>query len=112
MTLKKLISTRILLSKPILNTGLELYLLVIYGSNPAMPIKKVRPVFIDSLPFSLRILQYLHVRDQVAVGYPIKYHSRFFVRVGHETTDAAIGNHHFSLYHVIIRPTKLLRTCI
>jgi hypothetical protein len=25
----------------------------------------------------------------------IKYHSRFFVRVGHETTHAAIGNHHF-----------------
>ena len=25
----------------------------------------------------------------------IRYHSRFFVRVGHETTYAAIGNHHF-----------------
>ena len=24
-----------------------------------------------------------------------KYHSRFFVQVGHETTYAAIGNHHF-----------------
>ena len=24
-----------------------------------------------------------------------RYHSRFFVQVGHETTYAAIGNHHF-----------------
>ena len=25
----------------------------------------------------------------------LRYHSRFFVQVGHETTYAAIGNHHF-----------------
>ena len=34
----------------------------------------------------------------------IRYHSRFFVQVGHETIYASSGNKHFSLNHVIIRP--------
>ena len=38
----------------------------------------------------------------------IRYHSRFFVRVGHETTYASSGNRHFLLYHVIVRPTKIM----
>ena len=28
-------------------------------------------------------------------GISIRYHSRFFVQVGHETIYAAIGDHHF-----------------
>ena len=35
-----------------------------------------------------------------------RYHSRLFVRVGHENTYASSGNSHFLLYHV--RPTKIL----
>jgi hypothetical protein len=38
-----------------------------------------------------------------------RYHSRFFVQVGYETTYAAIGNHHFSLKHVIVTPTKIIK---
>ena len=42
----------------------------------------------------------------------IGYHSRFFVRVGHETTYAAIGNHHFvedslQLINCVFMPTWL-----
>ena len=40
-------------------------------------------------------------------SFLIRYHSRFFVQVGHETTYAAVGNHHFSVYHFILRPTKI-----
>ena len=31
------------------------------------------------------------------------------MQVGHETTYAAIRNHHFSLKHVIVRPTKIIK---
>ena len=33
----------------------------------------------------------------------VRYHSRFFVRVGHEIAYT------FSLYHVIVRPTKIIK---
>ena len=36
-----------------------------------------------------------------------RYHSRFFVRVGHETTSA-IGNHNFFTIY-IVRPTKIIK---
>ena len=39
----------------------------------------------------------------------IRYHSRFFVRVGHERTIVPSGNIIFSLYHVIIRLTKIIK---
>ena len=40
-------------------------------------------------------------------GLCVRYHSRFFVRVGYETTYADIEKKIiiFSLYHVIVRPT-------
>ena len=40
----------------------------------------------------------------------IRYHSRFLVRAGHETTYADIGNDNFfSLLYVIVRPTKIIK---
>ena len=48
---------------------------------------------------------------QLWLSIPGRYHSRFFVRVGHETTDVFSGNHHFSLCHVIVRPTKIILQC-
>jgi hypothetical protein len=41
----------------------------------------------------------------------VRYHSRFFVRVGHETMYVTIGNHHFFTIHTIDL-TKLLRTSV
>ena len=38
-----------------------------------------------------------------------RYRPRFFDQVGHQTINASIGNRHFSLYHVIIRPTKIIK---
>ena len=47
----------------------------------------------------------LHIKSESSN----RYHSRFFVQVGHETTYAAIGNHHVSLKHVIVGPTKIIK---
>ena len=42
----------------------------------------------------------------------IRYRPRFFDQVGHQTTSASIGNKHFSLNHVIIRPTKIMNNLL
>ena len=34
---------------------------------------------------------------------------RFFDQVGHETMYASSGNKHFSLNHVIVRPTEIIK---
>ena len=39
-----------------------------------------------------------------------RYHSRYFVKVGHKTTYAAIKkSSFFSPYHVIVRPIKIMK---
>ena len=60
------------------------------------------------LPAQNCLSPYLPVlRDWMPVDCYVRYHSRFFVPVGHESTHATIGNRHiFSLYHVIVRHTK------
>ena len=37
---------------------------------------------------------------------------RFFDQVGHQTTYAYIGNKHFSLNHVFVRPTKIMNNLV
>ena len=41
-----------------------------------------------------------------------RYRPRFFNQVGHQTTSAYIENKHFSLNHVIIRPTKIMNNLL
>ena len=40
------------------------------------------------------------------------YHSRFFVQIWHEITHASSGNCNFLLYHVTIRPTKIIKRAV
>ena len=43
----------------------------------------------------------------------VRYHSRFFVRVGHETAYADIGNHHFFTIPMSLSELpKLLRSSV
>ena len=37
-----------------------------------------------------------------------RYRPRFFVQVGHQTTNASIGNKYFSLNNVIVKLTKIM----
>ena len=49
------------------------------------------------LDFTYAIV-YAYMRKYAVLTYlcvHARYHLRFFVQVGHETTYAAIGNHHF-----------------
>ena len=41
-----------------------------------------------------------------------RYRPRFFDQVGHQTTFASIGNKHFSLNDVIVRPTKIMNNLL
>ena len=42
-----------------------------------------------------------------------RYHSKIFVRVGHETTYVDIGNHHFFTIPVtIVRATKIIKESV
>ena len=53
-----------------------------------------------------------NARHKIYLGIWVRYRSRFFVQVGHQSTCATIGYHHFSLlYHVIIvRPCKIINS--
>ena len=73
--------------------------------NPTYSSVEIRTLCTYRLyPRPLSLTQFTRRLAQLDTGY----RPRFFDQVGHQTTYAYIKNKHFSLNHVIVRPTKIM----